>query len=237
MRKYGLYLAGICAATVLGVGGCSSATNAATGAAATAQETTQEETTVADTTVVESVAGTIEGEEDTASQADQSVYIKGPVTKTEDGMLSVDNQSGQGYQGAINLNISPDATYILDAVTGLPAKADDIKDGDTVSAYISSAMTLSLPPMANAEVIFTNLQADTKVPEYVEVKSMVTDASTSKSILTAKDGTEYTLASDCSIFPYLTKNIVTQDDLTQGRKCIIWSDSDNNAVKIMLFAQ
>ncbi|MFR3752321.1 MAG: hypothetical protein ACLTW9_08335 [Enterocloster sp.] len=80
---------------------------------------------------------------------------------------------------------------------------------------------MSLPPMTNAVMIFTNLPADAKAPDYVEVKSMVTDAGTSKSVLTAADGTEFTLAEDCNIFPYLTRNIVTLDDLTQGRS--VWS--------------
>ena len=73
--------------------------------------------------------------------------------------------------------------------------------------------------------------------DYVEVKSMVTDAATSKSVLTAADGAEFTLAEDCNIFPYLTRNIVTLDDLTQGKKCVVWSDDENTASKIMLFAE
>ena len=65
---------------------------------------------------------------------------------------------------------------------------------------------------------------------------MVTDGSTGESVLTASDGTEYVLAEDCNIFPYLTRNIVTLDDLTQGRKCLVWSAEDNTAEKIMVFA-
>ena len=98
-------------------------------------------------------------------------------------------------------------------------------------------MTMSLPPMTNADVIFANIPADAKVPDYIEVQSLVTDAATSKSVLTAADGTEYTVESDCNIFPYLTRNIVTLDDLTQGRKCVVWSDEDNAAMQIMVFAE
>mgnify|MGYP000887539359 CR=1 FL=1 len=155
----------------------------------------------------------------------------------EDGRLSIDNQSGVSNSGEIILNVSDEETYILDAVSGLPIKLEDIKDGDTIYAYIGPAMTMSLPPMTNADVIFANIPADAKVPDYVEVKSMITDASTSKSVLTALDGTEYTLADDCNIFPYLTRNIVTLDDLTQGRKCVVWADDENSASKIMVFAE
>lgn len=236
MRKYGLIAAGICAAVVLGTGGCASNANASTPAPAS-QETAKEETTPEDATVVESVTGAIESTDQSQSQESQLLCIYGPAAKTEDGMLSIDNQSGTGYAGEINLNISPDHTYILDAVTGLPAGAGEIKDGETIYVYIGPAMTMSLPPMTNAEMIFTNIQADQKAPVYAEVKSLVTDAETSKAILTTSDGKEYTLAPECSLFPYLTKNIVTVDNLTQGKKCVIWSDQDNNADKIMIFAE
>ena len=135
------------------------------------------------------------------------------------------------------LNVSQESTYVLDAVSGLPTELSDIKDGDTIYAYIGPAMTMSLPPMTNATMIFANVPADFKVPDYVTVKSVVTDAASSQSVLTAMDGTEYTLADDCGIVPYLTRNIVTLDDLTQGRKAVVWSDGENTATRIMVFAE
>ena len=234
LRKYHLYAVGICAAIALGAAGCSAGANAET---MSGSSVTAEETTVSDTTVVESVTGAIESMEESQPEVPQSVRIYGPVTKMEDGRLSIDNQSGMSTSGEIILNVADDMTYILDAMTGLPVALEDVKDGDTIYAYIGPAMTMSLPPMTNAVMIFTNLPADAKAPDYVEVKSMVTDAGTSKSVLTAADGTEFTLAEDCNIFPYLTRNIVTLDDLTQGKKCVVWSDDENTASKIMLFAE
>ena len=235
LRKYHLYAVGICAAIALGAAGCSAGVNAETVSVAAEENT--EETTVSDTTVVESVTGAIESMEESQPEVPQSVRIYGPVTKMEDGRLSIDNQSGMSTSGEIILNVADDMTYILDAMTGFPVALEDVKDGDTIYAYIGPAMTMSLPPMTNAVMIFTNLPADAKAPDYVEVKSMVTDAGTSKSVLTAADGTEFTLAEDCNIFPYLTRNIVTLDDLTQGKKCVVWSDDENTASKIMLFAE
>ena len=238
LRKYHLYAVGICAAIALGAAGCSAGVNAETMAdSSVTAEANKEETTMNDTTVVESVTGAIESMEESQPEIPQSIRIYGPVTKMEDGRLSIDNQSGVSNSGEIILNVSDEETYILDAVSGLPIKLEDIKDGDTIYAYIGPAMTMSLPPMTNADVIFANIPADAKVPDYVEVKSMITDASTSKSVLTALDGTEYTLADDCNIFPYLTRNIVTLDDLTQGRKCVVWADDENSASKIMVFAE
>ena len=235
LRKYRLYAAGICTVLALGIGGCASnGASAATETRQESQEASKEETTEADT-AAESAADNVEDMK--GQDALQSLRIYGPVTKQEDGRLSIDNQSDMSISGEIILNVSEEYTYILDAVTGLPLKEEDIKDGDTIYVYIGPAMTMSLPPMTNADVIFANIPADAKVPDYIEVQSLVTDAATSKSVLTAADGTEYTVESDCNIFPYLTRNIVTLDDLTQGRKCVVWSDEDNAALQIMVFAE
>ena len=235
LRKYRLYAAGICTVLALGIGGCASnGASAATETRQESQEASKEETTEADT-AAESAADNVE--DMNGQDALQSLRIYGPVTKQEDGRLSIDNQSDMSISGEIILNVSEEFTYILDAVTGLPLKEEDIKDGDTIYVYIGPAMTMSLPPMTNADVIFANIPADAKVPDYIEVQSLVTDAATSKSVLTAADGTEYTVESDCNIFPYLTRNIVTLDDLTQGRKCVVWSDEDNAAMQIMVFAE
>ena len=235
LRKYRLYAAGICTVLALCIGGCASnGASAATETRQESQEASKEETTEADT-AAESAADNVE--DMNGQDALQSLRIYGPVTKQEDGRLSIDNQSDMSISGEIILNVSEEYTYILDAVTGLPLKEEDIKDGDTIYVYIGPAMTMSLPPMTNADVIFANIPADAKVPDYIEVQSLVTDAATSKSVLTAADGTEYTVESDCNIFPYLTRNIVTLDDLTQGRKCVVWSDEDNAALQIMVFAE
>lgn len=235
LRKYRLYAAGICTVLALGIGGCASnGASAATETRQESQEASKEETTEADT-AAESAADNVE--DMNGQDALQSLRIYGPVTKQEDGRLSIDNQSDMSISGEIILNVSEEYTYILDAVTGLPLKEEDIKDGDTIYVYIGPAMTMSLPPMTNADVIFANIPADAKVPDYIEVQSLVTDAATSKSVLTAADGTVYTVESDCNIFPYLTRNIVTLDDLTQGRKCVVWSDEDNAALQIMVFAE
>ena len=241
MRRYQLYTAMICVAAGLAAGGC--AANAqAENLETSAQETSAPETTVEDT-VVETVTGAIESMEASQPQELGLIRIFGPVKKMEEGRLSMNRQDVAVEEGQedeipaneIVLNLSEEV-HILDASTGMPVAYDDIEDGSTVYAYIGPAMTMSLPPQSTAEMLLVNVPSDFKVPDYVEVKSMVTDGSTGESVLTASDGTEYVLAEDCNIFPYLTRNIVTLDDLTQGRKCLVWSAEDNTAEKIMVFA-
>ncbi len=236
MRKYHLYAAVLCSAAVLGLGGCSNKVDAATTLPLVNEsrpvvvESEEPTSSAEETTVVETVSGTIESAEEQPEQAEDSVCLFGPATQMEDGRLSIDSQADQGYQGEVILNVSQESTYVLDAVSGLPIELSDIKDGDTIYAYIGPALT-------NATMIFANVPADFKVPDYVTVKSVVTDAASSQSVLTAMDGTEYTLADDCGIVPYLTRNIVTLDDLTQGRKAVVWSDGENTATRIMVFAE
>lgn len=169
-------------------------------------------------------------------EAQEQAPIWGTIISVDNGSIDMECPSGNVFEGEVIVNISGD-TLILDGENGYPVEAKDLQAGETVYAYIGPAMTMSLPPQTSAKVILANIPADFKVPDYVTVDSVVTDASTSKSELTAADGTKYEIGADCSIVPYLTRNIVTLDDLTEGRTCMIWSDDQNVAQKIMVFAQ
>ena len=117
----------------------------------------------------------------------------------------------------------------------MPVGLDEIEDGEVIYVYIGPAMTMSLPPMTNAEVIFVGEEADQ--PKYAEIQSVVTNGETSQTVLTTTDGTEYPLTDECVIMPYLTRNLVTLDDLTMGRRVVIWTEDSGQAVKIMVFAE
>ncbi|WP_147348011.1 hypothetical protein [Clostridium sp. AM58-1XD] len=163
----------------------------------------------------------------------QPVRIFGPVSR-EGSRFIIDNQSSSSSLGDIVIHVS-DETRILDSVTGFPMALDDIQDGENAYAYISPAMALSLPPQSSADMILANIPADFKVPDYLMVESLI---STSEGYtLQAADGTVFHIPSDCTIIPYLTRQMVTLESLTKGRTCLVWSDSSNNANKIVLFNQ
>lgn len=237
MRKYRVYTAMACAALVVGMAGCGAGAAAQTTAAESRAETTAQESE--STTVVEEVTGAIESMEDEsqASAEQERICVSGPVTAVGEDSLTIDNQSGASSAGEMVLNVNLDTTYLLDGESGLPVELSSIAVGDTVYAYIGPAMTMSLPPITNAELIFTNVPADMRAPLYVEIRSLITDGSTGVATLTASDGAKYQLAEDCTIIPYLTRNLVTMDDLSRGRTCVVWADKDNIATKIMLFAE
>lgn len=164
------------------------------------------------------------------------LQIWGTVISVEDGRVHIDNQSGTSFQGEIVLNVSDEYSRVLDAENGFPVQLSDIQVGETIYAYIGPAMTMSLPPMTTAEMIICKIPADFKAPSYVEVKSM-TWQENGDWVLVTEAGETYQVPGECPVIPYLTRNMVTLQDVTESRKLLVWSDAENNAQKLVLFAE
>ncbi|MEG2350013.1 MAG: hypothetical protein RSB57_05850 [Hungatella sp.] len=179
--------------------------------------------------------GTMSAHAGLLSKRLEPVRIHGPITKTEDHALTINNASQDSYTGEIRINIS-DHTRILDAVTGYPVAYEDLRDHETAYIYVGAAMTLSLPPMANASMVLCNIPADYRVPEYLKVETLTLNSDGLSGSITTTNGTTYTIPVGTQILPYLTRNIVTIQDLVKGKTCLLWSDSRNQASKIVIFA-
>ncbi|MDD3251425.1 MAG: hypothetical protein PHV18_02575 [Lachnospiraceae bacterium] len=218
---------------------CTSLLTAACAGFAQAQSPTVEAgSSNQETTVSGPAAGqteAVEGQDSQAMQNDQ-IRIWGSVTNVQDGQITIDNQSGVSYEGEIILNIDPDNSLVLGAENGFAVPLTDIAVGETIYAYIGQTMTMSLPPMTNAGVVIAKVPADFKAPEYVTVQSM-TEKDGGSWELTGTNGTTYQVAADCEILPYLTRNIVTLQDVSESRKVLVWSDAGNQAQKLVLFAE
>lgn len=165
----------------------------------------------------------------------ETVRVWGPVVEVRENAIVIDNQSGVSFQGEMVLHISADSSRVLDAVSGMPAALSDIQVGEVIYADIGMAMTMSLPPQTTAEAVICKVPADFKAPEYIQVKSMQWDADESWTLMSVS-GTEYHVPADCPVNPYLTRNIVTLQDVTESRTLLVWSDDDNIARSLMLFA-
>lgn len=166
----------------------------------------------------------------------EPVRIYGNAVKEGNSRLHVTSNGPHALHPEIILTISPEHTLILEATTGLPVAYEDIADNSLIYAYVGPAMTMSLPPISNASIILCNVPADYKVPEYLKVSSLTWNESSTEAYLKATNSYTYTIPSDCVTLPYLTRNIVTIDDLTKDRYCLLWSDSQNRAHKIVIFA-
>lgn len=161
--------------------------------------------------------------------------IWGSIISADNGSIDMDCPSGNIYEGEVIVNISGD-TLILDGENGYPLEAEELQAGETVYAYIGPAMTMSLPPQTTGEVIIGKIPADQKAPEYITAVSMTANADGSWTLMSAA-GKEYAVSADCRIMPYLTRQIVSLEDVEQGSNLLVWSDDQNHAQKLVLFAK
>lgn len=168
-------------------------------------------------------------------EAQEQAPIWGTIISVDNGSIDMECPSGNVFEGEVIVNISGD-TLILDGENGYPVEAKDLQAGETVYAYIGPAMTMSLPPQTSGEVIIGKIPADAKVPEYITAKSMTADADGSWTLVSTA-GTEYAVSADCRIMPYLTRQIVSLEDVEQGSNLLVWSNDQNQAQKLVLFAR
>lgn len=189
--------------------------------------------------VIEAGRGSTAGQE-TEAATDLLYYslpVWGTINSISDNRISLNNMSQNTSSGEIILQVIELETRVLNAVDGSPVALNDLQEGDFIYAYLGPVMTMSLPPITTPQVIICKAPADFKVPEYLHIKDAVMQEDGSVT-LTAYNGnySTYHVPADCAISPYLTRNVVTLQDLMQGRSVLLWSDAEGNAVKIVLFA-
>lgn len=151
--------------------------------------------------------------------------------------VSITNVQGDITDTELILNIS-DQTRIVDAVDGFPVAAADLQDGQVVYAYVSQAMALSYPGQTHAEMIICGIPADFAAPSYETVKTLTALSDNGQNTdwqLTTMRGSTYQINSETVVLPFLTRNLVTAQDLTEGRTFLVWSDANGNASKIVMF--
>ena len=165
--------------------------------------------------------------------ADAPIRIWGVVLNSEEGMITVNNQSGISSPGEILLNIDAENAYVLDATDGFPVVSEDVQQGG-FEAYLGPAMTMSLPPQATPYVVIVNIPDGFRAPQYAVAVTGLTQED-GKKVLAANDGRSYVIADDAEIIPYLTRNIVVWEDITEGSRCLVWLNDDGEVQKVVLF--
>ncbi|GMK38518.1 hypothetical protein PCCS19_15720 [Paenibacillus sp. CCS19] len=169
-----------------------------------------------------------------------SVQVYGEATKIEENRIMLGHDKENGDIPKIIVNISED-TRILNAVTGMPMKLEDIRENEILYAYVGPAMTMSLPPMSHAELILAGIPADFAVPTFAEIERVTKGEDGTVVVETNRDE-EFTVTADTTLTPYLTKNIITADMLIPGQKVLVWETAaidgekaSNAASKVMVF--
>ena len=169
------------------------------------------------------------------------VQVWGTLTWLDGGGLLVENSSEDAAYSEVILH--GESIICLDAVTGDPMDIQDLEDGDTVYAWVGPAMTMSLPPHATAILILGNIPADYAVPQFYEIVSVAPQATAAIypapamtwTEITATDGTTLKVTDEATLTPYLTKNIVRLEDLIPGTRILVWSDSQGEPEKVLVF--
>ena len=171
------------------------------------------------------------------------VRVWGTVTRLENGSLLLKNSNESAPNREIVIHIDQE-TRVIDAVTGLSMAAEDLKDGDTVYAWVGPAMMLSMPPQAHATVGVGNLPADAAAPQYYQVAEVKPQAMIAIEPpppltyveFTATDGTEVKITDKAQLTPHLTRNMVSLESIRPGTELMIWRDGQGTVTKALLFA-
>lgn len=158
----------------------------------------------------------------------------GTVTWLDNGGLLVKNSNESDPLHEVVLH--GESIICLDAVTGESMELEQIKDGDTIYAWVGPAMTMSLPPQVTAQMIVANIPADYGVPQYYEIASVTPQAmiaiypppALTWTEVTATDGTTLRITDEAELTPYRTKNIVRLEDLIPGTGILVWTDAQGS---------
>lgn len=170
------------------------------------------------------------------------VRVWGTVTRLENGAILLKNANENDPYREVILHLT-ETTPVVDAVTGLPMDRE-LRDGETVYAWIGPAVTMSLPPQATAEVVVANIPADYAAPWYCEIAKVqprVTAAIYPAPPLTHVDlvttgGEELRVTAEARLMPWLTRQMVTLDALVPGSRLLVGKDAAGVVTQVLLFA-
>lgn len=149
------------------------------------------------------------------------VRVQGTISMNGDHILVTNNNEWAQYP-EVAFSLAED-TLILNAVDGSAMTAEDLREGEYVYAYVSPAMTRSLPPIATAAVILAAIPADYGVPAYSTVEQVnVWEGRTS--ILMSDDVTYSMSDAELLAGPGFTCGTITLADITPGCGLLAWYD-------------
>lgn len=155
-------------------------------------------------------------------QEASSIRVYGSVKEIGDGKIFIENDNANDMYQQIVLNISGE-TKILDAVDAQERAAEDIEVGEVIYAYVSPAMTRSIPPISNAELILCDIPADFGVPEYAEIVTVTEEADGRISLLTNRDMIYWIGAgAETEILDFSTGEKTDASSIQEGSKVLAW---------------
>lgn len=123
-------------------------------------------------------------------------------------------------------------TAVVDGGSGLPIGAEHLREGTALRAWVGPVMMMSLPPQLTAEVVVAGL------PEGMAAElCIVAEAEQGADgvAVTAVDGKTFMVPSAADIAPWRTRQLVRLEDITAGRKILVWQDEAGAVTRVVLF--
>ena len=132
------------------------------------------------------------------------------VVSYENGDLTVKTADGD------ELVLHTENAIVMDTQTAAAADLSALKAGESVYVYHDEAVTMSLPAQTTAYAVLTNL-TDKHAPASLLTAEAVQKNDDGSVTVTCQSGALHlTIAKDASVQPFMTRNIVTVDDIHVG---------------------
>ncbi len=147
------------------------------------------------------------------------------------GAVDVSHRNGAGSstltQAAADtlpsLSVAP-MTELATVVSYENGDLSALKAGESVYVYHDEAVTMSLPAQTTAYAVLTNL-TDKHAPASLLTAEAVQKNDDGSVTVTCQSGALHlTIAKDASVQPFMTRNIVTVDDIHVGTRFFAWFD-------------
>lgn len=146
------------------------------------------------------------------------VAARATVVSYADGELTVKCEDES------ELVLHTENAIVMDTQTANAADLSALKAGDTVYVYHSEAVTMSIPAQSTAYAVLTNL-SDEHAPASLLTAEAVQKNDDGSVTVTCDGGSLYlTISADATVQPFMTRNIVTTDDIHVGTRFFAWFD-------------
>ena len=160
-----------------------------------------------------------------SSELPTSVRLWGSVTKTDEKNSRIEVADGTNPESKTVLLINDD-TDIVDNQSKEALSIQDIKKGDTIYAWHSPVMTMSLPPQTNTQVIVTNIAADQMAGQLFEVIEAAQNKSNLWTLLNQERDLYATIPSTMKSIPvFHSSKTLKPSEITSGTRLLIWYDA------------
>jgi len=166
-----------------------------------------------------------------SEEAPATLTMVGKITEVmdeEDQIRVVSDDSADTINDVV-VNLT-DETIIYNGETGNFTNDDALKVGDQVQITVSSAMTRSIPPIANGFLVVTNLPSDMLgLPNYTLVEEVTQNDDGSVTVLNQNKDTYVTIAGDMMLQvrdPEGEKEgaDLAPTDIKPGERLLTWYD-------------